>query len=66
MIMDSGSYSISIKLTVVTQKNREDAGYTSTLMVTGDLPGVYKYAVSNRAMTLKVADSFNIQGNLVL
>lgn len=63
MITHGSTYRISIGLIRVTQFNREAAGYTSTLAVTGDLPGVYEYTVSNRAMTSSIADSIYIEGN---
>ena len=62
VITDGGPYNISIAVTVDNQTNRIAAGYTSTLVVTGDLPGVYQYSVSNRAMTSSVDDTFAIQG----
>ena len=39
--------------------------YRSTLIVTGPLPGVYQYSVTNRATHTMVNDSFNI-GKLVI
>ena len=49
-----------------TQADRLNPGYTITLVVTGDLPGEYVYAVSNRAMAFSETDSFGIQGKHVL
>ncbi len=56
MITDGGPYSISIAVTADTQSNREVAGYTSSLVVTGRFPGLYVYRVSNRAMTTFLSD----------
>ena len=61
VITDGGPYSISIAVTVDTQANRENAGYTSTLRVTGNLPGLYQYSVSNRAGNTRIS-SLNIEG----
>ncbi len=61
VIADGGPYNISIAVTADTQEFREIASYTSRLLVTGHLPGVYQYTVSNRA-TNQRADSSNIQG----
>ena len=36
--------------------------YISTLVVTGDFPGVYQYSASNRAMASPRTDSFAIEG----
>ena len=62
VITNDDSYSISIAVTNNTQSNREVAGYSSTLVVTGNFPGVYKYTVSNRAMASSATDSQGIQG----
>ena len=39
-----------------------NARYNSTLVVRGNLPGVYQYAVGNRATPTMVTSSFNIEG----
>ena len=63
VITANSSYSISIAVTSDNGLNRQLAGYTSTLVVTGHLPGVYEYTISNRAMTTTRADSISIEGN---
>ena len=60
VITNSASYSISI------QVERSNAGfknsrYHSTLTVTGRLPGVYRYSVTNRATSGMVNDTFTIE-----
>ena len=60
VITSSASYSISI------QVERSPAGfqnsrYHSTLTVTGRLPGVYQYSVTNRATSHMVTDTFPIE-----
>ena len=40
--------------------------YNSTLIVRGNLPGVYQYTVGNRATPTMVTSSFNIEGILPL
>ena len=60
VITNSASYSISI------QVERSNAGfqnsrYRSTLTVTGRLPGVYQYSVTNRATSSMVTGTFTIE-----
>ena len=60
VITNNASYSIS------KQVERSNAGfqnshYRSTLTVTGRLPGVYQYSVTNRATSGMVADTFTIE-----
>ena len=60
VITNNASYSISI------QVERSPAGfqnsrYRSTLTVTGRLPGVYQYSVTNRATSGMVTDTFTIE-----
>ena len=63
-VVGNGLYTISIRLiSGRSQAERLNPGYTSTLVVTGDLPGMYEYTVSNRALTSSVTSSFNIQGS---
>ena len=40
----------------------QNARYNSTLVVRGNLPGVYQYTVGNRATPTMVMNSFNIEG----
>ena len=68
-ISDGGAYSISIRVndvfsnspTSTTATVNRESRYRSTLVVTGDLPGVYEYSVTNRATDTMVVDSFNIE-----
>ena len=62
VITDGGPYSISIAVTADHLVNRQVAGYTSTLRVTGNLPGLYQYSVTNRASTTTRSSDFNIEG----
>jgi len=55
------TFSISISLSDVREKFTESV-YVSTLVVTGNLPGVYQYSVTNRAMSNSRDDSFTIEG----
>ena len=62
-VVGNGPYTISMRLiSGARQADRLNPGYISTLIVTGDLPGVYEYTVSNRAMTSSVTQRFSIQG----
>ena len=64
VVAESGTYRIhNITLTATTQKNHLASAYTSTLEVTGYLPGVYEYTVSNRAMTSAVTGNYEVDGN---
>ena len=62
VITDGGPYSISIAVTENNQANRQIAIYTSTLRVTGNLPGLYQYSVTNRATATSLSRSSNIEG----
>ena len=44
----------------------QSARYNSTLVVRGNLPGVYQYTVGNRATPTMVTSSFNIEGILAM
>ena len=59
VISDGGSYSISIGVSGFTMSR-----YVSSLIVTGNLPGVYQYSVSNRAMSDMRTANYTIEGNL--
>ena len=63
VITSNDLYSISIAVTASTDENRQIAGYTSTLRVTGNLPGLYQYSVTNRATTTAKTKIFNITGD---
>ena len=70
VIIDSGSYSISLTVPGVDMRNVsnldtqifQQSRYRSTLTVTGSLPGVYVYSVNNRAMSAPRTASFTIEG----
>ena len=71
-ISNGDSYSISLTVPGVTSRDTNDlvavnqifqqSRYRSTLTVTGNLPGVYVYAVINRAMSASRTASFTIEG----
>ena len=44
----------------------ENSRYNSTLIVRGNLPGVYQYTVNNRATPTMVTSSVNIEGILAV
>ena len=61
-ITNNGSFSISIGVNNVTDPSTyENSRYQSTLTVTGRLPGVYQYSVSNRAMPNTLTSNINIE-----
>ena len=63
-ITNGGSFSISIGVNGVTDPSAYDnSRYRSTLTVTGRLPGVYQYSVSNRATSNTLTSSINIEGD---
>ena len=70
VISDGGPYSISIRVNDVFRNNpnsmtrivNQESRYRSTLVVNGDLPGVYEYSVTNRATNTIVVDTFNVEG----
>ena len=43
------AFEVTFGVTAETEQNRINAGYTSTLTVTGNLPGEYNYAFTNQA-----------------
>ena len=57
-------YSFSIQVNGRGKTVFQNSNYTSTLTVTGILPGVYQYSVTNRATPTTVNDSFTIEGNI--
>ena len=60
-ITNGGSFSISIGVNGVTDPRAyENSRYRSTLTVTGRLPGVYQYSVSNRATNNITTSIINI------
>ena len=62
-ITNGGSFSISIGVNNVTDPSAYDRSrYRSTLTVTGILPGVYQYSVSNRATPNTLTSNINIEG----
>ena len=61
-VVGNGSYAIS--MTLISGKNqteRLNPRYSCTLTVLHDLPGVYVYTVSNRAMDSSVTNSTSIE-----
>ena len=65
-ITNGGSFSISIGVNGVTDPSAYDnSRYRSTLTVTGWLPGVYQYTVSNRATPIILTSNISIEGLLM-
>ena len=63
-ITNGGSFRISIGVNGVTDPSAYDRSrYRSTLTVTGRLPGVYQYSVSNRATPNTLTSNINIEGS---
>ena len=60
VITNSTSYSISIQV-VHSPDGFRNSQYRSTLTVTGRLPGVYQYSVTNRATSGMVTDTVTIE-----
>ena len=62
VVTSNSSYSISIAVTEDSQLNRINSGYTGTLRVIGNLPGLYQYSVTNRATATTLTSGINIEG----
>ena len=62
-ITNNNSFSISVGVNGVTAAAYDLSRYRSTLTVTGTLPGVYQYSVSNRATSNTLTSNINIEGN---
>ena len=60
VITNSASYSISIEVDH-SPDGFQNSRYRSTLTVTGRLPGVYQYSVTNRVTSGMVNDTFTIE-----
>ena len=65
VITDNASYSISIQVER-SQVGFRNSRYRSTLTVTGRLPGVYQYSVTNKATSSMVNDTFTIESKNLL
>ena len=61
VITNNASYSISLQVGQ-SYTGFQNSLYRSTLTVTGRLPGVYQYSVTNRATSVMVTDQFTIEG----
>ena len=62
-ITNNDSFSISIGVNNVTDPHAySNSRYRSTLTVTGKLPGMYQYSVSNRATPNTLTSNINIEG----
>ena len=62
-VTNGGSFNISIGVNNETDPSAYDLSrYRSTLTVTGRLPGVYRYSVSNRATSNTLISNINIEG----
>ena len=64
-ITNSSLFTVSISLKNVEESFTESV-YVSTLVVRGNLPGVYQYSVTNRAMNNWIFDSIIVEGTYVL
>ena len=74
VISDNDSYSTTLKVNEVDRidvyeddfddRILRQTRYRSTLTVTGNLPGVYVYSVSNRVMSAPMTASFTIEGTI--
>ncbi len=62
VITDGVPYSISIAVNGNSETVYQESRYRSTLTVSGTLPGLYEYSVTNRATTTTRTSSFNIEG----
>ena len=65
VITNSASYSISIEAESTSGSRFQKSRYRSTLTVTGRLPGVYQYSVTNRATSGMVTDTFTIESKCI-
>ena len=65
VISNNASYSISIQVNEDTTARFRESHYRSRLTVTGRLPGVYHYTVSNRA-TIVRNSNITIEGILTV
>ena len=61
VITNSASYSIALQLDLDNSDVFRESIYHSTLTVTGVLPGVYQYSVTNRATSGMVTDQMTIE-----
>ena len=55
------SYSISLQVDLGSSNAFRDSLYRSTLIVTGVLPGIYQYSVTNRATSGMVTNQMTIE-----
>ena len=60
-VTSNASYSISLQVEQ-SFAGFQNSQYCNTLTVTGVLPGVYQYSVTNRATSGMVTDQFTIEG----
>ena len=64
VITNNASYNIAIQVNQGAGAHFAHSLYRSTLTVTGVLPGVYQYSVTNRATSGMVTYQINIEGIL--
>ena len=64
VITNDASYTIAIQVNRGAGARFAHSLYRSILTVTGRLPGVYQYSVTNRATSGMVTDQFMIEGKL--
>ena len=63
-ISNGGSFSVYIAMDENDASRFRESVYRSTLTVTGRLPGVYQYSVTNRAMTDSMNGNISIEGTV--
>ena len=61
-ITDGGPYSISMAVNGAGKAVYNQSRYRSMLTVTGTLPGLYEYSVTNDATNSMMTSTFNIEG----
>ena len=71
MITDDDSHDITLivresDVSLPSDEDLQNTRYCSTLVVRGNLPGVYQYSAGNRATDPMVKDSFTIEGIITM
>lgn len=62
LISGGDAFSVSLRVTSDSLNDHLSGSYTSTLIVTGNYPGVYEYTAANRVNTEEQSDSIMIEG----
>ena len=63
VITDGGPYSISIAVDGHSDTIYREGRYRSTLIVSGNLPGLYQYSATNRATITIMTGNHTIEGS---